>query len=632
MKAAVLLLLFICCRTFAVAQCSDADPGVAVYRENFGGSYNSGNFGPALTSAQTSYTFRNSGSIDVGEYGIRKAVQNVSNWVDGRDHTGNNGYMMMIRSSLVNPVFLQKSVHNGCGASFQSVCFAAASLNRPGSGREVSVRVVVTDSATGNRLSSYETPVLKSNDSLVWNTYAFSYTIPVAVKDVRISFSLVSTTPVPDDFAIDDIRVSNQGGGASLSTFFLNINNAVQYTYPFYVCLNARVDFSVRDLDPSRMRGQMFQWQRMKEDFSYEDIPGATKPYFSIDSAKRSDSRFYQMRMADSGNINSYGCYVISYPIGLHVDPQPVILTNAPICEGQELLLSVEEGSNVYWSGPAGFAQIGKRITIPSVSAAKSGRYVAKVVFTPGCSQTIDTSINVNIRQNPLHFAFPADTVLCKGVKLLLDAGNPGASFAWSTGDTTALVRIEDSGTYRLMAYKDGCNKQVSIHVSEQEKPQAFLRSDTALCIGDTLVLNGRQVNASSFRWSTGDTTQYILVTRTNRYTLQAKNFCGTSTAGVNVSFERCYEDLLLPTAFTPNHDGLNDVFKPVNDISVRQYKMKIYSRWGQVIFNSTSMRKGWDGTVNRIEQPAGVYVWIVEYTSKTGRQKTASGTVMLVR
>ena len=164
------------------------------------------------------------------------------------------------------------------------------------------------------------------------------------------------------------------------------------------------------------------------------------------------------------------------------------------------------------------------------------------------------------------------------------------------------------------------------------EKPFAFLRNDTTLCFGDTLILSGSQTNATGFHWSTGDTSQQIMVTKAGRYSLQARNFCGSNTAFTNIKYARCYEELLMPNAFTPNHDGLNDVFKPVYDISVRRYRMNIYSRWGQVIFTSSDMTKGWDGLVNRLEQPSGAYVWQIEYTTKSGQTRSETGTVMLIK
>lgn len=625
-------LIFITNSLTVKAQCSDTDPGIMVYKENFGGSFNSPANGPQLASAQTPYTFQPTNGIAAGEYGIRKAIQNVSNWVDGWDHTGNNGYMMMVRSSYEKPVFLEKIINNACNTTQQSVCFALASLNRSGSGREVAIRVTITDTVQNNLISGFATPVLKNNDSLVWSNFSFSYNIQASVKTVRIRFSFVSTTPVPDDFAIDDIRVMNYGGGASISSFFININNAPVHQYPFYVCLNSRVYFSTRDLSNSQLVNKMFQWQRMKPDYSFEDIPGATNPYFVIDSAKRDDSRFYKMRISDSGFINNNGCYTVSYPIGLHVDPQPVILTNAPICEGQDLSLSVLEGTTVYWSGPDTFADIGKRVDIPKATAGKSGKYTARVVFTPGCSQTIDTSVIVEVKVNPISLLLPADTILCEGKTLLLNAANSNASYSWSTGDTTASILVKKEDIYNVMVYKEGCNKRSFINVHALGRPLAFLRKDTSICIGDTLLLNGSQTNATGFHWSTGDTTQQIIVTKKGNYSLRAGNFCGTNTAYVNINFERCYDELLLPTAFTPNRDGLNDIFKPVNDISVKQYSMKVYSRWGQVIFTSNDMRKGWDGMVNRSEQPTGVYVWEIAYTGKTGVKHTIHGTVMLIK
>lgn len=83
------------------------------------------------------------------------------------------------------------------------------------------------------------------------------------------------------------------------------------------------------------------------------------------------------------------------------------------------------------------------------------------------------------------------------------------------------------------------------------------------------------------------------------------------------------------PTAFTPNGDGLNDIFQPVVDYErVRKFSMVIYNHWGQLIFETTNPAEGWDGK----DAPAGVYSWVISYSDIREKVYQIKGTVTLVK
>jgi gliding motility-associated-like protein len=91
--------------------------------------------------------------------------------------------------------------------------------------------------------------------------------------------------------------------------------------------------------------------------------------------------------------------------------------------------------------------------------------------------------------------------------------------------------------------------------------------------------------------------------------------------------------EIYVPTAFTPNGDGLNDKFKiiPVGITNIRYFN--IYNRWGQLIFSTQDPSKGWDGTVKGIPQPAGTYVWVVAGNSSVDQALLKKqGTLVLIR
>ncbi|MBK5270671.1 MAG: gliding motility-associated C-terminal domain-containing protein, partial [Bacteroidia bacterium] len=90
---------------------------------------------------------------------------------------------------------------------------------------------------------------------------------------------------------------------------------------------------------------------------------------------------------------------------------------------------------------------------------------------------------------------------------------------------------------------------------------------------------------------------------------------------------------IAVPTAFTPNGDGLNDFLSPNNALKADNLEFKVYNRWGQLVFASHNWQQKWNGTVKGVPQSTGVYVWFLRYTHHdTGKKIFQKGTVTLIR
>jgi gliding motility-associated-like protein len=92
--------------------------------------------------------------------------------------------------------------------------------------------------------------------------------------------------------------------------------------------------------------------------------------------------------------------------------------------------------------------------------------------------------------------------------------------------------------------------------------------------------------------------------------------------------------ELIIPNAFTPNDDGLNDEFNILNPIFFPVFSFRIFNRWGQEVFATSDVLKGWDGTYDSINQEIGMYVWMIIYekANEPGKQYILRGTVTLLR
>jgi gliding motility-associated-like protein len=103
-------------------------------------------------------------------------------------------------------------------------------------------------------------------------------------------------------------------------------------------------------------------------------------------------------------------------------------------------------------------------------------------------------------------------------------------------------------------------------------------------------------------------------------------------TADILVKVYSTKPDIFVPTAFTPNNDGRNDIIKAI-PVGVKEFDyFTIYNRFGQVIFTTKDASKGWNGYFNGIDQPVGTYVFVTRGIDYTGTVIFKKGTIVLIR
>jgi gliding motility-associated-like protein len=163
------------------------------------------------------------------------------------------------------------------------------------------------------------------------------------------------------------------------------------------------------------------------------------------------------------------------------------------------------------------------------------------------------------------------------------------------------------SGTYtRTLIAANGCDSIITLVLTVNSLPRPNLGIDTVICNGIMIDLNPGIFD--SYRWQDGSINGNFRVVRPGTYAVAVTNECGTSTDEIIISEGVCTN--MFPTAFTPNNDGLNDVFKVLGGYGLQQFYLVIFNRWGQKVFETNDYTKGWDGTLNGKKQPAGLYSW----------------------
>ncbi|MBN8790030.1 MAG: gliding motility-associated C-terminal domain-containing protein, partial [Terrimonas sp.] len=112
-------------------------------------------------------------------------------------------------------------------------------------------------------------------------------------------------------------------------------------------------------------------------------------------------------------------------------------------------------------------------------------------------------------------------------------------------------------------------------------------------------------------------------------YSVEVSNICGSVSDEIIVAEKLCNE--IFPNAFSPNNDKKNDFFKILRPFNLVEYKLRIYNRWGQKMFDTSNPEEGWDGSYNGIPQNAGIYVYYCEY-KKNGVYKQIRNNLILMR
>ena len=226
------------------------------------------------------------------------------------------------------------------------------------------------------------------------------------------------------------------------------------------------------------------------------------------------------------------------------------------------------------------------------------------------------------------------DTTLCDGASLDLTIVIPG-TVLWNDGSSSNVRTVSAAGIYGAVVNNAGCIASDSIGIKVNSSPSVTLPMDTILCQGSIVKLIAPYMPNTNILWSTGSTDTVIYVSAAGNYSVTVSNACGSATDDVTVNLMMGDCDLFIPTAFTPNGDGRNEIFRIIGR-GANPILFEVYNRWGAKIFDShQNSTFEWDGYYMGDVCQEGLYTFIYRYELKTGdrvRRKTISGTIMLMR
>jgi gliding motility-associated-like protein len=317
------------------------------------------------------------------------------------------------------------------------------------------------------------------------------------------------------------------------------------------------------------------------------------------------------------------GCFAYD-TVKVYIKPSPLIDLgpDTSFCEGHSITLSSgAQFASYSWNNGNNTSQL---------QIKSSGIYSFIGTTSEGC-KSFDT-ITVKVFANPL-VSLDHNPNICFGSVTILDAGN-FTSYLWNDGSTSRTLSVNNTGTYAVQV-KDanGCKgSDTTVIKNVLPLPEKFLPADTAICSYSPMSLSPLAIY-NSYLWSNNSSAPSITISEPGTYWLQVKdaNQC-TGSDTILINAKDCINGFFVPTAFTPNGDGKNDAFRPLLFGRLVKYSFTIYNRWGQIIFKSSDIIKGWNGTYASTQQDSNVFAWSCTYQIEGQKLKTEKGTVVLIR
>lgn len=322
------------------------------------------------------------------------------------------------------------------------------------------------------------------------------------------------------------------------------------------------------------------------------------------------------------------------------------VMNDTTICEGDTVQLRiVSDGFKYSWSAASQI--LNASVPNPTVITRSRTAYVVTASIG-GCTTTED--IVVNTAPYPFVNAGP-DTMICDKTTAQLNATIRGSTFTWSpaaslvnSNQLNPIVIARTSTSYRLTVYDDkGCPKpgfdQVVVTVLPPIRPNAG--NDTTIIRGQPLQLNA--TGGIAYKWTpaaglSNATIADPVATFVNfgdsvRYKVEVYNQAGCAdSAFLSVKIFNTLPTVFVPTAFTPDRDGKNDLLRPIA-VGMKQLEyFHVYNRWGQLVFSTMSSKLGWDGTLGGKMQNSGLYIWAVKAIDYSGKPYMQKGTAVLIR
>ena len=640
-KLFISIVFFTCCLFSQVfAQECNGGFGNPVAVVTFG----SGNTGPALPASNTPYSFTSLDCPTDGQYAIRSRSINCysQSWHSiTDDHTpgSSEGLFMLVNGAVQPGDFYITTMNNLCQNINYEFSVWIMNVLKPGfcSGSSILPDITIRiESPGGAVITTYDAGKIPEIDRPSWRQYTTVFTVPPGVNSIVIRMTNNAKGGCGSEFAIDDIAVRPCG---SLLKAQIAINNDVSIN----LCDGDNNSLPLNTSFSGSFNNPVYQWQQ-STDFgnNWNDIAGANSTTY-IRPPTPVGNYQYRMTISEGSNGNPAQCRIASNPVSVTVNALPnAQVTNYVFgCYGSTVILFAAGGKSYRWTGPNGFTSTVQQPSIPDVRFTDAGLYKVFVTDHHGCSNADSTNLEIypaaNATKGP-------DVSFCENDSSIITAGG-GVRYKWipSAGlsnDTIATPVAKPTVTmqYKAVVFSEyGCTDTATINVVVWKKPVVNAGPDKKMRPGYGVTLQGAVTGDDyTFSWSppvymnnSASLQPQVSPPADMVYELKAESTkgCGTGTDLVKVTV---YDKLVIPNAFSPNGDGVNDtwIIEPLD--LFEESEITVHDRYGRVAFRSKGYPKPWDGTRNGSPLPNGTYYYIIDL--HVNNEPKLTGSILIVR
>jgi gliding motility-associated-like protein len=321
------------------------------------------------------------------------------------------------------------------------------------------------------------------------------------------------------------------------------------------------------------------------------------------------------------------GIYSVSFDDGLCITHDTIVVTNLPVpvvdlgndtaaCDVSALILDAGQGGTYLWNTGA---------TTQTVSPTLPGTYW--VSYDNGYCISYDTIVITALP--PVSVNLGTDISLCDVSAVVLDAG-VGGSYFWNTGATTQTITPGVAGIYWVFYSNGSCIDSDTIIVTSVTTEPVSLGEDLLLCQYDFLQLDAGA--GDSYLWNNGANTETIAPQLAGTYFVTVTNGNCTSSDTIELVGDLGESILFIPNTITPDGNALNDVFF-VYGSDITEFRMRIFNRWGELLFETNDPAAGWNGTYKGTLVEEDTYVYVIDYSTMCGGDtRKRTGHVNVIR